>query len=114
MQPKDLDILKAIANQELDDCFINQGLGMWPQTSYVEQTVSGLNAYGGLNCNWLDIDSVDPCQPTQSCTVGAGTMQGGNAHWNGAHSGRLHTNRVDVDEYVESGAHDNVYVELNI
>ena len=52
---------------------------MWPHTSSIEQSVGGLNADGGgiFHRSWLDMDRVDPCQPTQSSNVGAATMQGG-------------------------------------
>jgi hypothetical protein len=67
----------------------------------------------GVNCGWLDMDRVDPCQPTQAHNVGSVMMQNSNLNWTGAHSGRVQGNRVDLGSYVEPGA-DNVDVGLSL
>ena len=59
------------------------------------------------------MDCVDPCQPTQSCTVGSVAIQGGSVHWQETHRGGLQTIRAGVDDYVEPGQH-NVDVGLSL
>ena len=105
-------------------CDTEQAAGMWAQTESGDQNVLGVlpdqNVLGvhsdepaSLHRSWLDMDRVDPCQPTQSFNVGGGSQQGGSANWFGAHSGRVHPILSDRVEYVEQGD-DNVDVGLTL
>jgi hypothetical protein len=83
----------------------NQRAGMWAQPHCVPATDTGFNTEcaTSFNRSWLDMDRVDPCQPTQSHNLGASTQGVGNVHWSAAHIGRAQPIRIDVDEYVEHG-----------
>jgi hypothetical protein len=92
-----------------------QHSGMWSQTGSVTKSNAGQNsdAGGRFNCGWLDMDCVDPGQPTQAQNVGTVVVDDGNVNWRGTHSGRMQSNRIDVDEYVEP-RQDNVDVGLSL
>ena len=89
--------------------------GMWAQTRSVAQSNAGVNADAGLGVirDWLHMDRVDPCQPTQACNLGSVMMQDNNVNWTGTHSSRMQGNGVAVDKYVEAGQ-DNVDVRLSL
>jgi hypothetical protein len=75
--------------------------------------LGGNSEPASLHRSWLDMDRVDPCQPTQSYNVGGGSQQGGSVHWSGAHSGRVQRIRIDRDEHVDQAEH-NVDVGLSL
>ena len=88
---------------DLPHCNTEQVAGLWAQTENVYRNAVGVNSDepGSQHRSWLDMDRVDPCQPTQSHNVGGGSQQGGSAHWSGVRSGRVHPICMDRDEYVE-------------
>ena len=100
---------------EVVHCSTEQGAGMWAHTGGGDTVTLGVNSEepGSFHRSWLDMDRVDPCQPTQTYNVGCRSQQGGSAHWSGAHSGRVHPIHIDRDEYVEQGE-DNVDVGLSL
>ena len=111
----DFNATAGNANQAVDVPDTEHRSGMWAQTWSVTQSNVGVNAEsgGGFNRRWLDMDRVDPCQPTQAYNMGSATMQDGNVNWIGTHSGRMQSNRADVDQDVEPGQ-DNVDVGLSL
>ena len=103
------------SNEVVDCSDTEQAAGMWSRTRCADQNVLGLNSVevGSFDCSWLDMDRVDPCQPTQCYNMGLETQQGGSVHWSAAHSGRAQHSRIDADEYVEE-RQQNVDVGLTL
>ena len=96
----------AAIPREEEVCHTEDGYGMWPQTSNLDCSADEMQAgTGGSFRSWLDMDRVDPCQPTQSRNVGVGRMQEGNGQWPRAHSDSFRPSCGDVDDCVETGEH---------
>jgi hypothetical protein len=93
----------------------NQSSGAKAQTHATDSTAAGPNSVGAssFHRSWLDMDRVDPCQPTQSFNVGASTHGQESVHWSAAHSVRAKPVRIDIDEYVEQ-SECNVDVGLTL
>lgn len=68
----DFDAVGENANQTVDVPDTEHRSGMWAQTRSVTQSNVGMHADsgGGFNRGWLDMDHVDPCQPTQAYNMG--------------------------------------------
>ena len=93
----------------------NQGSGAMAQTHATDPTTAGPNSDGAssFHRSWLDMDRVDPCQPTQSFNVGGSTHGQESVHWSAEHSVRVKLVRIDIDEYVEQ-SECNVDVGLTL
>ena len=111
----DFDTAAENGEQPIHGTGSAQRSGMWAQTGFVTQSNAGQNSASGgrFNRGWLDMDRVDPCQPTQAQNVGSVVVEDGNVTWRGIHSGRMQSNHIDVDKYVEP-RQDNVDVGLSL
>jgi hypothetical protein len=104
-----------VTGEEIDAGENIPGSGARAQTRCRQHTGTAPNADGSSNIHrsWLDMDRVDPCQPTQSFNVGGTTHGQESVHWSATRSGRDKSVRIDIDEYVEQ-SECNVDVGLTL
>jgi hypothetical protein len=105
----------GVMSEEIDAAENMQGSGARVQTQHRDDTDTAPNSDGTRSSHrsWLDMDHVDPCQPTQNFNVGASTHGQESVHWSAGHSGRVKPVRIDMDEYVEQ-SDCNVDVVLSL